>query len=293
VSNVRFRLTLFYTALLATTSGLVLAASYLLVRDQLHRTLDEPLAGQAVSALASQYVLVVLAAVLLAAGGGWLVSGRVLAPLGRAVAAQRRFVANASHELRTPMTAIRVAAEIALEDPAPTVEELRAVLRESIATTDQTDRMLASLLALAAATEGPRQDEPVELSDVVRSVLPRGEQIDAALEQTTVRGDAVLLERAASNLIDNGIRHGRPGGQVTVRVRKGELTVSNGGARIGPEDLARLTQPFEKLRRGSGPGSGLGLSIVQAIAEAHGGRLILEAPAAGGLVARLVIPAVQ
>jgi signal transduction histidine kinase len=75
-----------------------------------------------------------------------------------------------------------------------------------------------------------------------------------------------------------------------VRVRDGELTVSNGGAVIAPEDLEQLTQPFERLHRGSAPGTGLGLSIVQAIAEAHGGRLILDAPSGGGLVARLALP---
>jgi signal transduction histidine kinase len=117
------------------------------------------------SGLAAEHGLAVVAVALLAAGGGWLVSGKVLGPLARAVATPRRFVANASHELRTPMTAIRVAApSFALEDP--------------------------SLM---------------------------------------VRGDAVLLARAAANLIDNALRHGRPGGVVTVRVRDGELTVSNAG----------------------------------------------------------------
>jgi signal transduction histidine kinase len=290
VSGVRLRLTLFYAALLAGASGLLLGASYLLVRNELYRMLDASLAGQVTSGLASRYVLAVVAVVLLAAGGGWLVSGEVLAPLGRAIAAQRRFVANASHELRTPMTAIRVAAEVALDDPAPTIEELQAVLRESIATSEQMDRMMTSLMTLVAATDGTRADEPVELGSVVRVGHPR---IDAALEPTTVLGDAALLASAAANLIDNALRHGGPGGVVTVRVRDGQLAVSNGGAVIDPDDLERLTQPFERLRRGSAPGTGLGLSIVKAIAESHGGRLMLEAPSDGGLVARLAIPPVS
>ncbi len=290
MSNVRLRLTLFYAALLAAASSLLLGASYLLVRDHLDRTLDGSLAGQAASGLAAQYGLAVVAVVLLAAGGGWLVSGKVLGPLARAVATQRRFVANASHELRTPMTAIRVAAEVALEDRSLTVEELRAVLRETIATSEGIDRLMTALLTLAAATDGTREDEPVELGTVVGEALPASPRLDVALEPAMVRGDAVLLARAAANLIDNALRHGRPGGVVTVRVRDGELTVSNAGPVITPEDLGRLTQPFERLRRGSAPGNGLGLSIVQAIAEAHDGRLILDAPPGGGLVARLAIP---
>jgi signal transduction histidine kinase len=91
--------------------------------------------------------------------------------------------------------------------------------------------------------------------------------------------------------VDNALRHGAPGAPVSVRVRAGELTVSNRGAPIAAEDLARLAEPFERLRRGTAPGTGLGLSIVRAIAEAHGGRLVLDAPAGGGLVARLALPA--
>src|SRR3954468_14526994 len=178
MDRVRVRLTLFYAGLLAVACGLVLGASYILVRTHLRATLAEPVADQAIHALASQYLLAMVAVVLLALGGGWLVSGEVLAPLARAIAAQRRFVANASHELRTPITAIRTGAEVALDDPAPTIAGLTAVLRETIATTEETDRLMTSLLALAGATDGTRRDEPVELSTVVRAILPRGGRIE-------------------------------------------------------------------------------------------------------------------
>ncbi|HET6510248.1 MAG TPA: HAMP domain-containing sensor histidine kinase [Baekduia sp.] len=290
MSAVRLRLTLFYAGLLALASGLVLLASYVLVRNHLDATLDAPTAHAAVASLGSQYLVAIVAVVLLAAGGGWLVSGEVLAPLARAIAAQRRFVANASHELRTPMTAIRLGAEVALDDPDVTVEDLREVLRDTVAATEETDRLMSSLLALATATDGTRADEPVELSALVRGVLPPGARVDAHLEPTTVRGDAALLRRAAANLVDNALRHGRTGGRVRVELRSGQLTVANAGAPIAPDDLRRLAEPFERLRRGTASGSGLGLSIVQAIAESHGGALRLDAPAEGGLVARLALP---
>lgn len=289
--SVRLRLTLFYAGLLALASGLVLAASYWLVRNHLNNTLDPATAHHAIASLGSQYVVAIVAVVLLALGGGWLVSGEVLAPLTRAIAAQRRFVANASHELRTPMTAICAGAEVALDDPDATVEDLRAVLRDTVEATEQTDRLMSSLLALASATDGTRADEPVEWSKLVGAVIPNGARVDAQLEPTTIRGDAALLQRAAANLVDNALRHGRPGARVRVQLRGGELTVANAGAPIAPDDLARLTEPFERLRRGTASGTGLGLSIVKAIAESHGGRLQLDAPAEGGLVARLALPA--
>ena len=289
MTQVRLRLTLSYAALLAVASSLILTVSYLLVRTHLQRTLDPSVADAAVSALASQYAMAGSAVVLLALGGGWLVSGQLLTPIARAIALQQRFVANASHELRTPMTSIRVGAEVALDDLAPTVEGLRAVLQETVETTAETDHLLTLLLALACAADGRRAEEPVELSAVVRDVLPRDARIEIALEPTTVLGDAALLRRAAANLVDNALQHGSPGGRIAVRVCGGELTVRNGGAPIASQDLERLTEPFERLRRGSSPGSGLGLSIVQAIAESHGGRLLLEAPREGGLVARLVL----
>jgi hypothetical protein len=144
---------------------------------------------------------------------------------------------------------------------------------------------MTPLLTLAAITDGMREDEPVELSEVVRTALPASTRIAASLHPTIVRGDAVLLGRAAADLVDNALRHGHATGRVTVPVRNGELNVANAGSVIAPADLPWLTQPFERLRRGSSPGAGLGLSIVKAIAESHGGRLTLDTPADGGMVA--------
>jgi signal transduction histidine kinase len=107
----------------------------------------------------------------------------------------------------------------------------------------------------------------------------------------------VLLERLIGNLAENAVRHGRAGGAARIRVRDDgaevELTVASEGDVVPAEDVARLGQPFERLRRERAPGSGLGLSIVRAVAEAHGGRLALEAPRSGGLIAGVRLPAVM
>ncbi len=219
------------------------------------------------------------------------------------VAAQQRFVANASHELRTPLTVIRTGAEVVLDDPDASVEELRAVAREAVETTERTEELLDGLLTLAAvgATRPERlRRDPVDLGVVAgRAVAaarsgPGGERVQAQFTDAPVRGDAALLERLAGNLVENAIRHG-DAGPVHVEVAGdaggARLRVRSGGVVLDPEGVARMTEPFERLGRRRAGGAGLGLSIVRAVAEAHGGTLALRAPAAGGLEAEVLLPA--
>jgi two-component system, OmpR family, sensor histidine kinase VanS len=223
--------------------------------------------------------------------------------LAGAVDAQRRFVANASHELRTPLTVMRTEAEEALDDPRVTPQRLREVALTVVETTDRTERLLDGLLVLAATTRGVRRDGLVDLGGVARRAVHAAEheagaagvRLRAALEPVAVSGDEALLERLAGNLLENAVRHGTPGGDVRLVVhRHGDeavLAVENGGERIEPAALARLTQPFERLHRTRAHGTGLGLSIVAAVAEAHGGTLRLDARPAGGLEAEVRLPA--
>jgi two-component system, OmpR family, sensor histidine kinase VanS len=221
-----------------------------------------------------------------------------------AVDAQRRFAANASHELRTPLTVMRTEAEVALDDPDATVDELREVARAVVETTDRTELLLDGLLVLAVSNEGTRRDDPVDLAAVARraartvagEAAAAGVEVRLELGPGRLRGDAVLLERLVGNLVENAVRYGRRGGAARVRVREDgpdvELTVASEGDVVAEEDVGRLVQPFERLRRERSPGTGLGLSIVRAVAEAHGGRLALEAPSTGGLIAGVRLPAV-
>jgi two-component system, OmpR family, sensor histidine kinase VanS len=221
------------------------------------------------------------------------------------VEAQRRFVANASHELRTPLTIMRTEAEVALDDPDASAEELREVARAVVESTDRTELLLDRLLILAVSTEGARRDDPVDLAAVARraaatvagEAAAAGVEMRLQLDPARVRGDEVLLERLIGNLAENAVRHGRAGGAARIRVREHgdevELTVASEGDVVPAEDVARLGQPFERLRRERGRGTGLGLSIVRAVAEAHGGRLSLEAPRSGGLIAGVRLPAVM
>ena len=224
--------------------------------------------------------------------------------LQSAMEAQRRFVANASHELRTPLTVIRTETDVTLSDPSASTEELRAMGRVVLETTDRMEALLEALLLLARSSHGGLRAEPVDVAALARRVVAGAEEraasagIRLGLEAHAgaTRGEEMLLERMLVNLVDNALRHNVPGGFADVRVGaaggRTVIEVVNGGAEIAPDALGRLTQPFQRLDRCSDRvGSGLGLSIVRAVAEAHGGSLELVARAEGGLRARVSLPA--
>jgi signal transduction histidine kinase len=224
--------------------------------------------------------------------------------LGGAMEAQRRFVANASHELRTPLTVIRTETDVTLSDPSATPEELRAMGRVVLESTDRMEALLEGLLLLARSSRGGLRAEAVDVAGLARRVVAGAEAHAAAAgvrlhleaEPATTPGEEVLLERMLGNLVDNAVRHNAPGGFADVRVAGSDgrvvIEVANGGAVIPPDALARLTEPFQRLDRHSTRiGSGLGLSIVRAVAEAHDGSLELVARPEGGLCARIALPA--
>ena len=219
--------------------------------------------------------------------------------------AQRQFVANASHELRTPLTAVRALLEMVLTDPNATVATYRRSAEQVLEESEQQERLIDALLALASSQRGLERREEVDLAALAGRLVgsrkldaaARGVQISAELEPTVVGGDTRLLERMASNLLDNAIRHNLADGTARVRVSAASgvprLTVVNTGPQIPPDEMARLMQPFQRLaadRTGHGEGLGLGLSIVSAIADAHDATLTLNPLPDGGLHASVSFP---
>jgi signal transduction histidine kinase len=224
--------------------------------------------------------------------------------LGEAFEAQRRFVANASHELRSPLTVIRTEADVALADPGAGPEELRAMGEAVLEATEQTDALLESLLVLARSQRGLEGTERVDLA-AAAGAAARAVEAEAAEREITLRldaagappvtGDRHLLERLIGNLLENGVRHNRPGGFVTLtggaEGTRSLLRVESSGPVVAPEVVARLTEPFERGgRHGDRKGAGLGLSIVRSVAEAHGGGVRITARAEGGLVVVVALP---
>ena len=225
----------------------------------------------------------------------------LLARLEASFEAQRRFVANASHELRTPLTLARALVEVALADPDATTESLRATLEQVLAASRQQEQLIEALLMLSRSQRGLDHYQPLDLSegagDAVEGIGD-GVLVEAQLEPAETSGDAALVGRLVANLIGNAVRHNVDHGWVSVSTvtRKGKavLSVSNSGPVVPPDELERLFQPFQRLdgrREARRDGLGLGLSIVEAIATAHGAEVVVRARRDGGLDVEVSFPA--
>ena len=222
----------------------------------------------------------------------------LLARLDASFHSQRQFVANASHELRTPLARLKTLVQVTLADPNATPESLRAAHERVLASEEQLERLIEALLNLAGSERALDRREPVDLTAVTHEVLAgrrpeierRSLQLNTTLGPAGVEGNPQLVERLVANLIDNAIAHNLAGGRidVTTATEAGQtvLSVANDGPVIGPEELYRLQQPFQRFgaaRTTHGDGHGLGLSIVHAIATAHGATLAVHPQPAGGL----------
>jgi signal transduction histidine kinase len=224
---------------------------------------------------------------------------RMLERLERSQERRRRFVADAAHELRSPVASIRQQAEVAAEHPETTnVDELaRGVLAED----DRLQRLVEDLLLLARMDERAPEPEEVDLDDVVLAEADRLRGTTSILLDTTgvsagrVRGDRASLERVVRNLLDNAARHARERAAIGVAELDGHvvLAVEDDGPGIDPGDRERALERFVRLdgaRDRRTGGTGLGLSIVRDVTTAYGGSVELGDSSLGGLLVRIELP---
>ncbi|MFJ2032202.1 sensor histidine kinase [Streptosporangium sp. NPDC087985] len=229
-------------------------------------------------------------------------------------AAQRRFVANASHELRTPLATMRASLDVALAKPEPVPAQTAALADRLRTELDQVDRLLEGFLMLTRTQHGALADRTtLSLSRLATAAL-NARTTDIAAKSLTIhsgsihslgtaddsawtQGNRTLLTRMIDNVIDNAITHNHQGGWIrlaaTTDGTTARLVVETGGRIFDQEQVDRLAQPFQRLgadRTRSDNGSGLGLSIVAAIAAAHGGALDLRARPEGGLRVAVSLP---
>ena len=218
----------------------------------------------------------------------------MLSQLERSLRSQRQLVSDASHELRTPLTALRTNLEL-LErgQPADPVER-QQLLGDLVVQMERLTTLVGDLIEAARDEEVPMPFEELRLDDVVHEIVddmkmryPRVRFAVTAMP-STVPGVKVRVTRAITNLLDNAAKWSPPGALVEVSVADGEVSVRDHGPGVTAEDAPRV---FDRFWRSNDarhlPGSGLGLSIVKDVAEAHGGSVILERPSDGGARFRL------
>jgi hypothetical protein len=233
----------------------------------------------------------------------------LLERLEDAFAAQRSFVANASHELRTPLTTMRASLDVAVAKPEPVPAQTVALADRVRSELDRVDQLLDGFLVLARAQHGVLPGYArLSLSEAVSASLgARAGAITARCltlefsggDLAWVEGSKPLLSRMVDNVLDNAIGHNQDGGWIRVVTRAdgplARVVVETGGPVLDQRQVEELARPFRRLgadRTGSDRGAGLGLSIVAAIAAAHGGSLDLHARAEGGLRVSIGLPRV-
>lgn len=326
----RGRLTILYTALVLAAGIVLTGLTYLLMRRDLGRRLSvlvihqppgsgpPPLPSDftgnvrdvTLSEFLTQAGIALAAVTLLAAVLGWLVAGRVLRTMNgmlariqqsvverdRALASQRMFTANAAHELRTPLTTMRTAIDVTL-DNQPGTAELLDMTHDVRTAVSQSQRIIDGLLTLARSQAGAGSRQRVDLASIVAGALDGVSlTVRADLRAAPVLGEPVLLERLSSNLVDNAVRHNRPGGfvEVATGVVDGRVFLRIGNSGPPVTDVDRLREPFvrgEGARIHTDRGVGLGLSIVDAVVTAHHGEMTIAARPAGGLDIAIHLPA--
>ena len=258
--------------------------------------------------LRSTLVIAGVIGVVLAGVVGLLIARRAVAPLGEALARQRRFVADAGHELRTPLTVLFTRAQLiqrrmAADDPAQPA--MRQLLEDSRGLSEIVDELLAS----AQLAGDPTAGEPLEVGQLLdevagsMSVLAEGRGVRLSVDRPTgelvVAGSRVALRRALTALVDNALGHTPAGGTVVLAASALDgrvvLSVTDSGEGIAGLDAADLTRRFARgPGAADGPGGrrfGLGLALVREVAVSHGGELSLRPASGGGARAEIALPA--
>lgn len=241
-----------------------------------------------------------IAGVALAAVGGFLLAGRALVPVRRALETQRQFVSDASHELRTPLAVVRANAELLARHPDATIEDNIDQVEAITGEAEHMTKLVADLLMLARADEGRlelarerfRLDEL--LTELVRDMGPvashRDITLSADLDPAEVEADRQRLRQLAVILLDNALKFTPAGGRVDVVCRRQrgavEFAVQDSGPGVPVADQPRIFDRFYRVSTSRGRsetgGTGLGLAIARWIVEAHGGRIWVESEPARG-----------
>jgi two-component system sensor histidine kinase MprB len=221
--------------------------------------------------------------------------------LDESMQAQRQLVADASHELRTPVTSLRTNIELLLADEHQLSEsERRRMLADVVEQSEELSALVSDLIELARGDLPPDSIEDVALDQVVAECVERAQRnfpnirFEATLKPVVVEGVPERLARAVNNLLDNAARHSPAQGAVEVQTNTDGIRVRDHGSGVEPADLPHV---FDRFYRGAGSrsrqGSGLGLAIVRQVVEQHGGSVSAENASDGGAVFIIHLPTIR
>jgi two-component system sensor histidine kinase MprB len=223
-----------------------------------------------------------------------------MSALDASVHAQRQLVADASHELRTPVTSLRTNIEILQQAEDMDAGERRRLLNDVVEQIEELTLLMNDLIDLARGEEPRPATEDMRLDLVVAELVDRARKhapstpLHVQLEPTVLAGVPARMQRAVSNLIDNAVKYSPPGEPVEIELHGQELTVRDHGPGMAPEDLPHVFDRFFRGAEARGrPGSGLGLAIVRQVAGQHGGSVTAEPAPGGGTLIRLCLPGAE
>ena len=217
---------------------------------------------------------------------------RTLDALERSVQSQRNLVADASHELRTPIATVRANLQLMRDEELLSAADREALRRDVIEELDELTALVGDVVELARGTKLSGEPAEVRVDQIVLAAVERTRRrapqltVSATVEPTLVHGEGDRIARAVANLLDNAAKYGQSGGSIEVTLADGTLTVRDHGPGFHDEDLPFVFDRFHRSRDArSQPGSGLGLAIVRQAAEAHGGFVRAgNAPGGGALL---------
>jgi two-component system, OmpR family, sensor histidine kinase CiaH len=334
-TRARLRLTALYIAILAAVV-LLLSSSFYAVHDRRVRDLglreqargesergemqrgSRPaslLLGEYLEILQGSIVLADIVAIAAAGALSYLLAGRTLRPIRDLMRSRHRFYADAAHDLRTPLAAMKAETEVALRDPERLSGDARRVLESSLEEIDRMSGMVEEMLLLSihgsrgeGNLEGPAfAGEDCDIADLaateVERMRSRAEAKGVKLAFEAAKPIILRLEwrsiaRALANVVENAVKYTPAGGSVSVSLlasrARVEVVVADTGIGIRPADLPRVVDPFyraDAARASDGGGAGLGLAIVKRIMAEHGGSLEIASKEGEGTKVRLVFPA--
>jgi len=280
------------------------------IEDQVPNFVDRArLFEQAEGVLEFKVILADVLILTLVCVGAYILTEIALRPVREARNRERRFLADAAHELRTPLSVMRSGNEVVLRGEKNLSPRAVRQFTENIEEIDTLTRIANGLLALTSKKQMAEDgDSSIQIAELIKSVIqklrPLGTEkelslslaIDPQAEELSVRGDHVSLARAFENLVENALKYTKPNGSVSVTLKErggfAVVQIKDTGIGIAPKDLPHITEPFFRsdLARTANEGSGLGLSIVSETIDALSGTLTIQSELGAGTTATVSLP---